>query len=165
MSKYVADLAYTFTPSTSKISFSSHPGFNIRWLSAIIDVTTNAFIYLPGVSGFGLSALDASGTILTLSNPLAGCSSTDLLNFHYDDQQNALAGMLSLQNGDITNPATGSPNMPVGVVTNSPRLEELVERLWMAVKTTNYLLAKQIQTPGTYDSDGIEDAYYQDLKL
>lgn len=164
MSKYSANLKYTFNPSASTISFSSQPGFNIQWLLAIVDVTTNNYIYLPGVAGFGLTALSASGSVLTLANPLSGCASTDILQFHYDDQQNALAGMLSLFNGSVTNPSSTTPNSTIGAYVQSVTIQEILERIRTEIRITNYLLAKSSAiTTDTVDLDSLFQSFYNDF--
>ena len=93
MSSYVNEnLTCVFLPSAGTLVFTGNPGFNPAYVKAITDQTQNAFIYLPGVAGFG-GTWDATGTILTLAANVSSYGASDILIVQYDDQGNALTNI------------------------------------------------------------------------
>ena len=78
-----------FSPSNKTLDFSAFPLFNIQNLYAVINVTQNTPIFIPGASGYGVSSI--SGNIITLQYNTSTHSSSDILNVYYDTQYNNIA--------------------------------------------------------------------------
>jgi hypothetical protein len=86
-----------FTPGPAgagKLDFSMWPGFAASKLYAVIDLTTNTPIYIPGAPGLGSAVVNnplgnpssAVGSIITLQANTSNCSTTDDLSIFYDTQ-------------------------------------------------------------------------------
>ena len=78
-----------FSPSNKTLDFSAFPLFNIQNLYAVINVTQNTPIFIPGASGYGVSSI--SGSVITLQYNTSTHSSSDILNVYYDTQYNNIA--------------------------------------------------------------------------
>src|SRR5262245_17418145 len=74
---------YSFIAATRTLDCSATSGFDIRNLIAVLNVTRNAIIYAPGVSGLGYSNL-VGGNVLTLSYDTTGQNNADALTVYYD---------------------------------------------------------------------------------
>jgi hypothetical protein len=133
MSSYIASLSYVFNPTAGTIDFSRQDGFSVVSLKAITDQTQNAFIYLPGIAGYG-GTWNSAGTLLTLDADVSTYASTDTLLFQYDDQENALTKLVSLAAGtNITLDGwlrTGAP----GSIVQSPSIEKILRSLIAEVR-------------------------------
>lgn len=79
---------YIFTPGLANVGTIQIEieNFNIRKLGAIINVSQNAIIYAPGLSGKGLANL--SGNIVTLQADTSTSNANDELQILYDESQN-----------------------------------------------------------------------------
>lgn len=79
---------YIFTPGLTNVGTIQIEieNFNIRKLGAIINVSQNAIIYAPGLSGKGLANL--SGNIVTLQADTSTSNANDELQILYDESQN-----------------------------------------------------------------------------
>lgn len=87
-----------FTPGASGVGtldFSMYPNFDLGKLYAVIDLTTNIPLYIPGAPGLGITSTKspaggqdsaANSTILTLQANTLSCSSSDNLSIFYDTQ-------------------------------------------------------------------------------
>ena len=71
-----------FNPTNKTLDFGALAGFNIDRLYAVINVTRNQPIYIPGAPGLGVTSV--AGGLLTLSYDTSSHSSTDLLNVYYE---------------------------------------------------------------------------------
>jgi hypothetical protein len=71
-----------FNASAKTVDFSLMQGFNIDRLYAIINITRNQAIYIPGAPGLGVTGV--AGTKLTLSYDTSSYDNTDQLNVYYD---------------------------------------------------------------------------------
>lgn len=114
--------AYTFNPSLTgtgakTLDLSAYTGFDIKRLLGVINATTGAILYAPGLTGFGYSAL--SGAILTLAAPMVGMAPSDKLLIWYDDPA-AVIGKVGIQVGG-SDVAAGSP-VPTATKANAPRV-------------------------------------------
>lgn len=86
--KYVAPFQPAFTPAAGTLDFSAYAGqFNAANLMAVVDVTADQTIYLPGVPGLGLAALSGSQLVLTLTANVSALGASDVLQIFYDDGQ------------------------------------------------------------------------------
>jgi hypothetical protein len=154
--KYSAHETVIFTPTASLADFSAWPTFDVRNVFAIVDITGGVPIYLMGVTGYGYSAIDPSGRILTLQASMAGLASTDTLAVNYDEGSDNLDRLLSLASGypDITR---STRDNPAGFFVRGARIEELLALNFAALRvlTRMTIADKQIA-----DSD--VDAMLQD---
>jgi hypothetical protein len=83
--KILSTFSPAFTPGVSgsgTLDFSQLPGFAVDKLYAVINVTQNTPIYVPGAPGLGLTSV--IGSRLTLSLNTSTHSTTDILNVYYE---------------------------------------------------------------------------------
>jgi hypothetical protein len=73
-----------FDPANKTLDFSNFPDFNQSRLYAVINVTRNVPIYIPGSSGYGANVSSNSATTLVLSYDTTSHSVTDNLNIYYE---------------------------------------------------------------------------------
>jgi hypothetical protein len=86
--KYIAPFAPVFTPSAGTLDFSAYAGsFNPALLMAVVDVTADQTLYLPGVPGLGISALSGDGLVFTLQANVSALNAADVLQVFCDDGQ------------------------------------------------------------------------------
>ena len=71
-------------PETGTLDFSTVPNFDINKLYAVINITQNQPIYVPGAPGLGYSQISGNGQILTLQWTISSYGTGDLLNVYYD---------------------------------------------------------------------------------
>lgn len=96
--------SYTFTPGASGVGTidTNIVNFDIKLLYAIINVTREAIIYTPAISGRGLTNL--SGDIITLEFDTTGHNAGDILQFIYD----STADYPSFVNTGLSQPLTNA---------------------------------------------------------
>jgi hypothetical protein len=83
--KILSTFTPVFTPGTSGngiLDFSQLPGFDINKLYAVINLTQNTPIYVPGAPGLGLTS--TVGSVLNLTLNTSTHSTTDILNVYYE---------------------------------------------------------------------------------
>lgn len=73
---------YTFTPAAKTVDLSAIVSFDVKKLTAIINITQNQIIYAIGKSTYGLQSI--SGSVITLIYDTTAMSSTDKLMVLYD---------------------------------------------------------------------------------
>lgn len=161
MSSYVgASVGYVFNPTAGTINFSSQPGFNPAFVKAITDQTQNAFIYLPGVTGFG-GTWNSTGQVLTLQATVSGYSSTDILLIQYDDQSDALSNIQNLLGG--VNTQNYQPQMRIpGATVQSPNMQDAMRSLQaeMRLNTLVYcMLARE-----EIDLEALKRSIYDEMQ-
>lgn len=78
-------------PTAGTLDFSTIPNFDINKLYAVVDITQNQPLYVPGAPGLGYTSL--VGSVMTLQWNISTYSSGDLLNVYYDapEEQNTNA--------------------------------------------------------------------------
>lgn len=84
--KILLDFKPLFNPTNKTLDFSLLPNFDIKKLYAVINVTQNTPIYIPGASGYGISSI--SGPLITLAFDTTSHSASDSLNIYYDADVN-----------------------------------------------------------------------------
>jgi len=96
----------TFTPAfkpgssgNGTLDFTQLPGFSVDKLYAVINVTQNTPIYVPGAPGLGLTSV--SGSILTLSLDTSTHSATDILNVYYEASNSPIEMNFAQENGNL----------------------------------------------------------------
>lgn len=80
--KILSTFSPAFDASAKTVDFSLMQSFHIENLYAIINVTRNQAIYIPGAPGLG--AASVAGTVITLSYDTSGHDDADQLNIYYD---------------------------------------------------------------------------------
>ena len=75
--KILLDFKPLFNPTNKTLDFSLLPNFDIKKLYAVINVTQNTPIYIPGASGYGISSI--SGPLITLAFDTTSHSASDSL--------------------------------------------------------------------------------------
>jgi hypothetical protein len=74
----------SFDPISKTLDFSLFPGFSLTKVYAVINVTRNTPIYIPGIADYGISSV--VGSLVTLSFNTTSHSSSDILNVYYEAQ-------------------------------------------------------------------------------
>ena len=82
-------------PSAGTLDFSTIPNFDINKLYAVIDITQNQPIYVPGAPGLGYSSL--VGSVMTLQWNISTYGTGDLLNVYYDAPEEQDTNAILLQ--------------------------------------------------------------------
>ena len=77
-----------FNPTAKTIDFSVIPNFQIDRLYAVINITRNQPLYVPGAPGLGFSSITSgalgTSTMIVLQWDTSSYSSNDILNTYYD---------------------------------------------------------------------------------
>lgn len=100
--KILSTFSPAFTPGVSgsgTLDFSQLPGFSVDKLYAVINVTQNTPIYVPGAPGLGLTS--AVGPRLTLSLNTSTHSATDILNVYYEASNSPIEMNFAQENGNL----------------------------------------------------------------
>ena len=79
--KTLLDFKPSFDPTAKTLDFSLYDDFSVNRLFAVINVTRNTPIYIPGAAGYGVSSVN--GPVLSLSCDTTGHSASDILNVYY----------------------------------------------------------------------------------
>lgn len=118
--KQLTQFTPEFDPASKTLNFSAIPGFDINKLYAVINVTRNQPIYVPGAPGLGIT--DNTAGNLTLSFDTTTHSSNDTLNIYYEVSPGYESNTI-VENGG-----------------NLEKLTKLMELLLVETKVTNFLL-------------------------
>ena len=111
-----------FNPTAQTLDFSAFPLFNIQNLYAVINVTQNTPIFIPGASGYGASSI--LGSVITLQYNTSIHNSSDILNVYYDTQYNNIA------------------NNPVELGGQLQSINETLNQILVELKVMNYIHAE-----------------------
>jgi hypothetical protein len=90
----------TFTPGvagTGTLDFSAYPGFSLDKLYAVINVTRNSPVFIPGTPQYGYSGTP-SGSVIQLSADTSTHQPTDVLSIFYETTNGGLDNNLALEN-------------------------------------------------------------------
>ena len=109
-----------FNASAKTVDFSLMHGFNVDRLYAIINITRNQAIYIPGAPGLGVTGI--VGSTITLSYDTSAHDNTDQLNIYYDTN-NSLENNTAKESGGNLEDQT-----------------ELLSRILIELRVTNTLL-------------------------
>jgi hypothetical protein len=83
MKRLLTNFDPIFDPTAKTLDFTALSYFNISKLYAVINVTRNVAIYIPGAPNLGISNINNS--IITLQYDTSTHSTSDQLNIFYDD--------------------------------------------------------------------------------
>ena len=121
MAKQLITFDPIFDPILKTLDFTSYQsGFDFDRLYAVINVTQNTPIYIPGMSGYGASLL--SPNIVQLVYSTTTHSSSDIINVYYDTS------------------AGYETNTPVESGGQLQLIQEALNQLLVEVRITNILL-------------------------
>lgn len=82
--KILSKFRPAFNPTARTLDFTGLPNFNMKRLYGVINLTANVPIYVAGASGLGISSVDGTGYIVTLTYDTSSQSNTDYLNIYYE---------------------------------------------------------------------------------
>ena len=88
-----------FNPATRTLDFSAWPNFDIDELYAVINITRNTPIYVPGTTKYGYST--ASGSVLTLLFDTTSHSTSDKISVYYDTKAGPENNFAQEQGGNL----------------------------------------------------------------
>lgn len=114
---------YTFTPVSKQVDFSTLSGFDVRHLTAIINVTANQIIYAAGKTGYGLASI--AGSVITLQYDTTAMNSGDKLAVFYDATSISVDTGLSQPLTDTQLRATAVPVSGSVSVSNFPTTQPI----------------------------------------
>jgi hypothetical protein len=80
--KQLLNFQPVFDPVNETLDFSQWPNFQVSRLYAVINVTRNTPIYVPGTTRFGISSV--VGSVITLQFDTTTHKTTDKLSVYYD---------------------------------------------------------------------------------
>ncbi|MGX9981118.1 hypothetical protein [Methylobacterium fujisawaense] len=104
----------TFAPVDRTLDFSGVPGFDIRALLAVVDLTQGAILYAAGKPGLGYTAL--AGSVVSLAVDTAEMAASDKLLILYDDGTDVL-------------PAGAATDATLQLILNAIKAQR-VETIW-----------------------------------
>lgn len=85
--KQLIQFTPVFTPGTAglgTLDFSAYPGFNLSKLYAVINVSKNSPLYIPGTPQYGFAGFANSPSVIQLSVDTSSFSATDKLEVFYE---------------------------------------------------------------------------------
>ena len=108
-------------PGAGFLDFSAYPNFDTHKLYAVINVTRNSPIYIPGAPNLGAS--DTQIAKIYLAADTSTHSATDVINIYYESSNNVLDSNAAQESGG-----------------NLEKLIEYQEKILMELRLTNILL-------------------------
>jgi hypothetical protein len=84
--KILLDFKPLFDPTNKTLDFSLLSDFSVSKLFAVVNITRNTPIYVPGTSDYGISSVN--GSVITLSYDTTSHAATDILNVYYSVENN-----------------------------------------------------------------------------
>ena len=141
--KQLIQFTPTFTPGNAglgTLDFSAYPGFALGKLYAVINVTQNSPLYIPGTPQYGYSGLanTGTGTVITLTANTSAYAATDTLQVFYDVPAGATA-------------AGFESNFAVESGGNLQSIADLLKLILIEIKINNYLLEQGFYPAVTED--------------
>ena len=108
-------------PGAGFLDFSAYPNFDTHKLYAVINVTRNSPIYIPGAPNLGAS--DTQIAKIYLAADTSTHSATDVINIYYESSNNVLDSNAAQESGG-----------------NLEKLIEYQEKILIELRLTNILL-------------------------
>jgi len=108
-------------PGLGSLDFGAYPGFDTHKLYAVINVTRNSPIYIPGAPN--LCASDTQVAKIFLSADTSTHSATDVINIYYESSNTVLDSNAAQENGG-----------------NLAQLVEMQQKILVEMRVTNTLL-------------------------
>lgn len=119
--KILSSFNPAFSAANKTLDFSLMQDFNIDRLYAVINVTRNQPIYIPGAPGLGATAI--AGPKITLSYDTTGFSDADELNVYYSATD-----------------ARNESNMAIETGGNLQKHTEILTRILLELRIMNVML-------------------------
>lgn len=122
--KSLINFTPVFSPGSSGagyLDFSAYPNFDTHKLYAVINVTRNTPIYIPGAPNLGAS--DTQLAKIFLSADTSTHSANDVINIYYESSNTVLESNAAQEEGG-----------------NLARLVEYQEKILIEMRITNILL-------------------------
>ena len=134
MTKQLIPFRPIFNPAVGTLDFTGYqPGFSFNKLYAVINVTRNIPIYIPGMAGYGASLL--SPNIVQLVYSTTTHSSSDIINVYYDTS------------------AGYETNTPVESGGQLQLMQETLNQLLVEIKITNIILLEHTHNNSLRSTD------------
>jgi len=108
-------------PGLGSLDFGAYPNFDTHKLYAVINVTRNSPIYIPGAPNLGASNTQVAK--IFLSADTSTHSATDVINIYYESSNTLLEANAAQESGG-----------------NLQKLVDLQERILIEIRITNILL-------------------------
>jgi hypothetical protein len=108
-------------PGEGSLDFGAYPNFDTHKLYAVINVTRNSPIYIPGAPNLGASNTQVAK--IFLSADTSTHSATDVINIYYESSNTKLEANAAQESGG-----------------NLERLVDLQEKILIEIRITNILL-------------------------
>lgn len=154
MAKYSAKLNYVFNASAKTLDFTNEPGFDVRNLFSVVNLTTgNTALYLIGIAGYG-AAIDASGKVITLAQSTTGMNDSDTLIFVYDEGDDVLSDFVSVAIDGVDSDLSTLGSK--GIYMKSTTIVELLTKIYAEQRITNILMSTLVGTNDNLDAMAIE---------
>lgn len=139
--KQILNFTPVFTPGNAgagTLDFTALPGFNLSKLYAVIDVSQNSPLFVPGTPQYGFSGFANNASIIQLSANTSTFSSSDRLEVFYETTP-----------GQWT--PDGSSNMAAENGGQLQRLQETADQILVELKVHSQLLAQGLTINITAD--------------
>jgi len=108
-------------PGEGSLDFGAYPGFDTHKLYAVINVTRNSPIYIPGAPNLGAS--DTQVAKIFLAADTSTHNARDVINIYYESSNTVLDSNAAQESGG-----------------NLARLVEMQEKMLIEMRVTNILL-------------------------
>ena len=108
-------------PGLGSLDFGAYPNFDTHKLYAVINVTRNSPIYIPGAPNLGASNTQVAKIFLAADTSTH--SATDVINIYYESSNTVLDSNAAQEEGG-----------------NLARLVEMQEKMLVEMRVTNTLL-------------------------
>ena len=134
--KQLVSFTPTFTPGNAglgTLDFTSYPGFTLGRLYAVINVTQNTPLYIPGTPQYGFAGFANNASVIQLSANTSAYSSTDRLDIFYETTPGVWT-------------PDGSGNMAAESGGQLQRLQETADQILVELKVHSQLLAQGLTT-------------------
>ncbi len=119
--KILSSFNPAFSAANKTLDFSLMQGFNIDRLYAVINVTRNQPIYIPGAPGLGATAI--AGPKITLSYDTTAHNDADELSVYYSATDNRNESNMALETGG-----------------NLQEINELLARILLELRVQNVMI-------------------------
>jgi len=99
--KQLLNFQPVFDPANKTLDFSQWPNFNISKLYAVVNITRNTPIYVPGTSKFGISSV--VDDLVTLAFDTTTHKTSDELSVYYDTAAGFESNLAQESGGHLQN--------------------------------------------------------------
>lgn len=125
-----------FTPGNAglgTLDFSAYPGFALGKLYAVINLTQNSPLYIPGTPQFGFAGFANNASIIQLSANTSAYSTTDRLEVFYETAAGFESNLAAENGGQLQ------------------KLQESIDQVLVELKVHSQILAQGLTINMTGD--------------